>query len=176
MKKTTILAILSLAVLGAIIISLYSTYNALAYPGIPAAAEQMARRDDMMAMGIWKYAGDAQNFSRAFRRGWPPPFGFRGPKRIGVELSEGFKEKVLSIAKADGDVQKLLSEGYNVTDVRVVQVRFMVQEDGQITLEASKALVILANGNGDRAFVEVDVKAGKVTRIVTMNIKVVKKE
>jgi len=166
------LAILSLVALGAIIIS-FSIHCSLAYSGISAVAKQMAERDDIIA--TWKYTGDAQNFSRAFRCGWPP-FGLKSPKRIGVELSEGFKEKVLSIVKADGDVQKLINEGYNVTDVRVMQMKLVVQENGQITLEASKALVVLANGNGGRAFVEVDVKAEKVTRIITMNIKVVKKE
>ncbi|MEM0010858.1 MAG: hypothetical protein QXT84_04090 [Candidatus Bathyarchaeia archaeon] len=175
MRKAAMLAILSLVALGAIIIS-FSIHGSLAYSGIPAVAKQMTERDDTIA--TWKYrgyTGNAQNFSRAFRCGWPP-FGLKGPKRIEVELSEGFKEKVLSIVRADGDVQKLINEGYNVTDVRVMQMKLVVQENGQITLEASKALVVLANGNGGRAFVEVDVKAEKVTRIITMNIKVVKKE
>ncbi|MBS7659596.1 hypothetical protein KEJ28_02755, partial [Candidatus Bathyarchaeota archaeon] len=45
-------------------------------------------------------------------RGWMRRHGFCG---YGLEVSEGYKEKVLNIVKSDADVQKLLNEGYNIT-------------------------------------------------------------
>ncbi|MEM2321107.1 MAG: hypothetical protein QXS79_04410 [Candidatus Bathyarchaeia archaeon] len=166
MKKTVLLAALGLVVLGAIAISLY---GAMAHPGFQVEANQQAELKGL------SFAMGAQNFTCVPKPCQKWPIRGKGFKGFQVELSEGFKEKVLAIVKADEDVQKLLSEGYNVSDIRVAQVKLTVQENGQITMEASKALVMLTNGNGGKACVEVDLKARVVTKIVVVNIKVIKK-
>lgn len=166
MRKTVLLAALGLVVLGAITVSLY---GAMAYPGFPVETNQQAEpKGPSFAMGT-------QNFTCAPKPSWKWPMRGKGFKGFQVEVSEGFKEKVLAIVKADEDVQKLLNEGYSISDIRVAQVKLTVQENGQITMETSKALVMLTNGNGGRACVEVDLKAGAVTKIVVVNIKVIEK-
>lgn len=164
--------ILGLAVLGATIISLYSVYGALAYSGLSIGMNQWAEREDILALRASRYVKDVQNFSCVPKRCWrwlPRCRDFE------VEISEEFKEEVLNIAKADEDVQRLLNEGYNVSSIRVARIRLVVQEGGKIAMESSKALVILANGDGGRAHVEVDLRAKAVTRIVIVNIKVIEK-
>lgn len=168
------LAILGLAMLGAVVFSLYGVHNTLACQGFSMAANQVGR-NTMLTSSLPQYTDNAQNFSCALKHGWKWSLGGRGFKGFEVETSEGFKEKVLSIAMKDEDVQKLLNEGYSVNNIKIMQVRFVAQENGQITMEARKALVVLVNGNGGRACVEVDLKAEKVTRIVIVNIKVIEK-
>lgn len=172
MRKTTLLVALGLVALSAIIIS---TYSALAWRHSP---ELIWRAGPTPTSARSICANNAQNFTWAFKRGWRIPLEgkrYRGFLGHNVELSEGFKEKVLGIASGDGDVQKLLSEGYNVSDIKVAHVKLTVQENGQITMEADKAVLLLVKSDGGRAFVEVDLKAEKVTRIVIVNVTVIEK-
>lgn len=166
LRKSILLAALGLMVLMAIAFSLYS---AMAYssPSVKTSLQAEPK--------IPSFAVGAQNFTWFPRPCWGWPIRGKGFKGFQLVLSEGFKEKVLAIVKADEDVQELLSEGYNVSCIRVNQVKLVVQENDQITLEASKALVILTNGNCDKALVEVDLKSKTVTRIVLINIKIIKK-
>ncbi|MCS7135846.1 MAG: hypothetical protein RMJ14_04140 [Nitrososphaerota archaeon] len=83
-----------------------------------------------------------------------------------VEVSEGFKERVLSIAKSDEDVQNLINDGYNIVGVRPI-VKTIVEEDGSITKKATGAIVTL-NKDSARAIVKVDVENAKVTEIVIL--------
>ncbi|MEM3715785.1 MAG: hypothetical protein QW145_01335 [Candidatus Bathyarchaeia archaeon] len=172
MRKTILLAALGLVALSAIIIS---TYSASAWHRSP---ELISRAGSTPTSAGSICASNAHNFTWTFKRCWRMPLegkrckGFFG---YNVELSEGFREKVLGIASGDGDVQKLLSEGYNVSDIKVAHVRFTVQDNGQITMEADKAILLLVKSDGGRAFVEVDLKAEKVTRIVIVNVTVIEK-
>jgi len=46
-----------------------------------------------------------------------------------ITVSEEFKDNVINIAKNDSDVQTLLNDGYNVTDVRPI-INATVEADG----------------------------------------------
>ena len=82
-----------------------------------------------------------------------------------IEVSEGFKDKVINIAKSDEDVQNLLNDGYVITNVRPI-VKTIVGDDGSVMMKATDAIVTL-NKESARAIVKVDVENAKVTEIVT---------
>lgn len=171
MRKAILLAALGLAMLGAIITVVYGVsarYCDCRYT--TAAVERRAVSAPIEPPCI----SDSQNFTWNFRhcRRFPP--GGKGFRGFEIELSEEFKERVLGIAKNDEDIQKLLGEGYNVSNVKVAHIKLVVQENGQVTMEADKAIVILTKDNS-RALVEVDVKAEKVTRIKIVSVTVIEK-
>jgi hypothetical protein len=91
-----------------------------------------------------------------------------------IEISDEFKSKVLSITLSDSDVQKLISQGYNVTGIKPT-IKMTIQGDGTITLKATGAIVTLRNGNGGFAQVNVDLEKGTVTQIIIRNITVINK-
>lgn len=88
-------------------------------------------------------------------------WGIRG---FEVVVSDEFKQKVINILQSDPDTATLLSQGYNVTLVKPI-ITATVAGDGSVTMRATKAVVVLCNGNGGRAVVYVDVEAGKVLAI-----------
>ena len=112
-----------------------------------------------------------------------PPLGrwlwgkLRGPFCNGfgplTSVSEEFKENVINIAKSDPDVQNLLNAGYENMRVNPI-IRATVQGNGDVTFKATAAIVTL-NKNRSRALVQVDLVAGKVTRIVTAERNVIEK-
>lgn len=175
MRRSTLLILLclGLAALGAIVVS---TYSALAWRytmGIRRSIEQKAITPPAQSC-----INNAQNITVPPRFCWRLPFwikGFKVTRGLDVELSEGFKNRVLSIAKGDEDVQKLLSEGYEISDIRIAHVKLVVQENGQITMEVDRVILLLVKGDS-RAFVEIDLKAEKVTRITIVNITLIKKD
>ena len=117
---------------------------------------------------------------RALAQGTAPPanatYG-RGP-RMGpgqfIEVSEEFKTNVVNIAKNDANVQKLLNDGYNVTDVRPI-INSIVAANGDVTTKATDAIVMLQKDTTGRASTWVDLKEGKVTRIVIETRTVIEK-
>jgi len=99
--------------------------------------------------------------------------GFRwGPGSITV--SQEYKDKVISIAQNDSDVQNLLANGYNITEVRPI-VNTVVGADGTVTMKATTAVVVLEKDTTGRAFVTVNVEEGKVTRIEVLTKTVIEK-
>ena len=93
-----------------------------------------------------------------------------------MELSEEFKQKVISIAKSDEDVQNLLNSGYNVSSIMPMYMKLTVQENGQVLMEVDKVLLVLTKKDEyGRASVEIDFKAEKVTRITIINVTVIDK-
>jgi hypothetical protein len=97
--------------------------------------------------------------------GWPHGW-MRGQGCFGfVEVSEGFKENVTNIAQNDSDVQNLLNDGYNITEVRPT-IRTIVEADGTLETKATSAIVVLEKGTTSHATVWVDLQEGKVTEIV----------
>jgi len=105
--------------------------------------------------------------------GWPHKM-MRGQGCFGFfEVSEGFKDKVLSIAKSDKDVQNLLNDGYSVIGVRPI-VKAIVGDDGSVTMKATGAIVVLSKDSA-RTFVKVDVENSKVTEIITLTKTVITK-
>lgn len=95
-----------------------------------------------------------------------------GPR---VEVSEEYRERVLSIAREDPDVAKLLEEGYNITNVRPI-VKAYVKADGSVELRADEAAVVMAK-RGGIAVALVSLKEGRVTKVVvyTRSLTVIQK-
>lgn len=91
-----------------------------------------------------------------------------------IEVSDEFKEKALNIALSDSDVQNLISQGYNVTNIRPV-IKMVIQGDGTITLKATGAIILLTKGKGEFAQVMVDMEKGVVTQIIIRSITVIQK-
>ncbi len=170
MKRTILLGFLGLAVLGAIIIPTYACFSGLAsYPWVKAAqwSERKEMRIAMKPEEMPFFVGE-QNFAWGFQHNvkrrlmrWWRSVGF--PR---LELSEGFQEKVIEIAESDEDVQALLDEGYNVTAIKPVHVKMTVQEDGQVTIEVDRVLLLLTKDKYDRAIVLINFEAEKVVKIV----------
>jgi len=102
------------------------------------------------------------------RRGFG--WGFGGP----ITVSEEYKDNVINIAQNDSDVQDLLADGYNITDVRPI-ISATVEGDGTVTMKATTAIVILEKDTTGRAFVTVNVEEGKVTQIVLLTRTVIEK-
>jgi hypothetical protein len=91
-----------------------------------------------------------------------------------IEVSDEFKENVLTIAKADSDVQALLNDGYNITQVRPI-IKTVVEADGTVVTKATSAIVMLEKDTTSRATVWVDLEESKVTQIVTLTRTVIDK-
>jgi len=98
------------------------------------------------------------NFSRI------KEYPFPGRMWYPLEVSEEFKEKVINIAKSDPDVEKLLSEGYNITCVKPI-VKTVIDANGKVAFKAKSAVLVLRKNTSRIAFVWVDVENNKVTRI-----------
>jgi len=103
-------------------------------------------------------------------RGGCGPGGFGGP----VTVSQEYKDNVINIAKNDTDVQELIAEGYNITDVRPI-ISSTVEADGTVTTKAATAIVTMDLNTTGRAFVKVDVTQAKVTRIEIFTRTVIEK-
>jgi len=91
-----------------------------------------------------------------------------------IEVSDEFKENVITIAKADSDVQALLTDGYNITQVRPV-IKTVVEADGTIVTKATSAIVVLEKDTTNRATALVDIEEAKVTEIVILTRTVIDK-
>jgi len=89
-------------------------------------------------------------------------------------VSEEFKEKVISIAKADEDVQNLLNSGYNVTAVRPV-IKTVVEGDGSVVMRATGAVITLVKDKMSRATVKVDLENARVTEVTVLTRTVIEK-
>jgi hypothetical protein len=94
-----------------------------------------------------------------------------------ITVSQAYKDNVISISKNDSDVQNLLANGYNITEVRPI-ITTVIGADGTVTMKATTAIVVLekdtTNAAG-RAFVTVNVEEGKVTRIEILTRTVIEK-
>lgn len=105
---------------------------------------------------------------------------FLGRRGIGCErgwafnVSEEFKNNVISIAENDSDVQKLLTEGYSVDGVRPI-INATVKADGNVAIKATSAIVMMSQNTTGRARVWVDVEQAKVTRIEILTMTVIEK-
>jgi len=83
-----------------------------------------------------------------------------------IQVSTEFQNHVISIASNDKDVQTLLNDGYNVTGVSPI-INYTVNANGDVTMKAANAIVILRKGIRGSVFVWVNVEGEKVTRIAT---------
>ena len=94
-----------------------------------------------------------------------------------ITVSQEYKDNVINITKNDSDVQELLADGYNITEVRPI-ISTVIGADGTVTMKATTAIVVLekdtTNASG-RAFVTVNVEEAKVTRIEILTRTVIEK-
>lgn len=101
-------------------------------------------------------------------------FGWEGGN---INISQEYKDNVISIAENDSDVQNLLAEGYNITRIKPI-ISTVIEADGTVTMKATTAIVVLekdtTNASG-RAFVTVNVEEAKVTRIEILTRTVIEK-
>ena len=91
-----------------------------------------------------------------------------------ITVSQEYKDNVINIAKNDSDVQNLLTEGYNITDVRPI-INSTIEADGTVTTKATTAIVTLTLNTTGRAYVTVNVEEAKVTQIVIYSKTVIDK-
>jgi hypothetical protein len=91
-----------------------------------------------------------------------------------IKVSDEFKETVLSVAEADSDVQALLTDGYNITQVRPI-IKSVVEADGTVVTKATSAIVMLEKDTTSHATALVDVEEAKVTEIVILTRTVIDK-
>jgi hypothetical protein len=93
----------------------------------------------------------------------PPAWGLWLNKKS-IEISEGFKEKVVNILKSNENTSKLLDEGYNITAIRPI-IKLVVQDDGTVVLKAVGAWVTLHKEGGGVVHVLVDLENSTVVKI-----------
>jgi hypothetical protein len=91
-----------------------------------------------------------------------------------VTVSEEYKNNAISIAENDSDVQNLLNQGYNITNVRPI-INATVEANGTVTMKATTAVVTLEKDATGRAAVWVDIEQAKVTRIEILSITIIDK-
>jgi hypothetical protein len=104
-------------------------------------------------------------------RGW-------GPRSMGgmgnIEVSSEYTATVNAILNNDTDVQKLITQGYNVTSINPI-IKSVIGADGTVTAKATTAMVTLQNGTSGYAVASVDISQAKVTRIVIFTRTVIDK-
>jgi hypothetical protein len=118
--------------------------------------------------GYWDYNNGTFGFPGRHGHGGLPG-GF-----MDVTVSQEFKDNVINIMQNDTDVQQLLADGYNITNVRPI-ISATVEGDGTVTMKATSAIVVLSKDTTSRATVWVDLEQAKVTRIEILTITVIEK-
>ena len=151
-NKNKALILLSVVALAAILSSVYFTV----YADDATDATDTGIGSTMMFGG-----------RRGGMRGGGGPFG-------SIEVSEEYKAKVISIAESDSDVQGLLADGYNVTGVRPI-IKTVVDANGDVTMKATSAIVMLEKGTTGHASVWVNLDEARVTRIEILTRTVIEK-
>lgn len=91
-----------------------------------------------------------------------------------ITVSQAYENNVTNIAKNDSDVQNLLADGYNITEIRPI-ISTVIEADGTVTMKATTAIVVLEKDTTGRAFVTVNVEEGKVTKIEILTRTVIEK-
>lgn len=116
----------------------------------------------------WGYNNGACGFPERHRHGGGPG------GLMAVTVSQEFKDNVINTMQNDTDVQQLLADGYNITDVRPI-ISATVEGDGTVTMKATSAIVVLSKDTTGRATVWVDLGQAKVTRIEILTRTVIEK-
>jgi len=157
-KATILLSIVALAgIIGGWYITAYAASN-----GVNAITSEPWKS----GIGLAPWQSAVHQPKPAFEGSKTP----RGGNRNGVEVSSAYNQTVINIAKNDSDVQKLLVQGYSISNVRPI-IRSVVQADGTVVKKAADATIVLTKDTTGIASVWVDVAAGKVIKIATINEK-----
>jgi len=175
-SKTKGLFVLSMiivaAVAGALIYSMQSIVKADSTNSVASDAESTTAPLSVTTSdtGINSFCGELMAFGMQTRLGMGHRGELRGMGGFGnIQISSEFNQNVTTIAQSDTDVQNLLSQGYNITNIRPV-ISTTIDGNGNIVTKASTANILLQGDNGSRSFVVVDLSQAKVTKIVTLAI------
>jgi len=103
---------------------------------------------------------------------WTNGKGKIAPRQI--EVSEEYKQKVVSIAQNDPDIKNLINNGYNITAIKPI-IKATIKADGTIELKASKAIITLMKSKTERATALVDLEQGKITKIIITTVTIIEK-
>ena len=133
--------------------------NVTSYAGLGNVTSYACPENKPLLLGRWHWGKPQGQFCKGFGHL--------------INVSEEFKENVINIAESDPDVQNLLDAGYENMCVKPI-IAATVQGNGDVTIKATGAIVKLYR-NWDRASVLVDLEAGKVTKIVTVERTVIDK-
>jgi len=120
-----------------------------------------------MMMGIQGFEGGPGGRGDRFGDGF-------GGQMGNIQASSAYNETVGNILGNDTDVQKLVSQGYNVTSIRPI-LSSTISADGTVTIKASTAIVTMQNGTSGFATVNVDITNAKVTQITIITRTVIDK-
>jgi len=118
------------------------------------ATQTATQEENELVLPSWNndclgFAGHGMRFGR---RG----FGGVGP----IEVSEEFKQTVISIAENDSDVQNLITQGYNATAIRPI-LKTVIDAEGNVVTKATNAVLILQKDTTGYATVTVDIEGAK---------------
>ncbi|ADM27433.1 hypothetical protein Igag_0599 [Ignisphaera aggregans DSM 17230] len=115
-------------------------------------------------------------FNKSFEMMWSVKWGmpWRGGVKHGllmggVEISDEFRDRIVSILNSNENTSKLLSEGYNVSRIMPIGMKMIVNGDGTVTLRVARVVVELAK-DSSKVFVWIDVESGSILRIASINI------
>jgi len=97
-----------------------------------------------------------------------------GEQMENIEISSAYNQTISNILGNDTDVQKLVSQGYNVTLIRPI-LSSTINADGTVTTKASTAVVTMQNGNSGLATISIDITNAKVTQIIIVTRTVIDK-
>ena len=184
MKKTTLAVstVLVLAILSGIVVMVYGnrgTVVTTATPTVECGNNDYTGTSTSNAVSA-QYVNENNEIIPPQACGWRRGFGRGGGRGWGpggfIEVSQEFKDKVINIMKADPDVQKLIADGYNITEAKVNPIiKAVVGADGSVVIKATNATVTLRKDTTGRATVWVNVEAEKVTRIEILTRTVIEK-
>lgn len=71
-------------------------------------------------------------------------------------------------------MQKLLDEGYNITNVRPI-IKAVTKKDNNVAIKVIGVIITLKKNSTNYAFIKVDLEKTKVTEIVILTKTVIKK-
>jgi len=169
-KALIVSAVLALAILSGIAAMAYANAGVGETNALMATFNGVTADDNSSFCFGYGFGGHHRGGMDGFFAGPPRGCG-RGEF---ITVSQEYKDSVINITESDTDVQKLLTEGYNVTGVRPL-MNATVEADGTVTMKATNAIVTLTQNTTGRALVWVDVEQAKVTRIAIVTMTVIEK-
>jgi len=149
--------VLAIVVLGLVGVVAYAKPNSKGL-GLVYGGQQTAD-DDGVSNGRGLMMQKMFNNIRKLPLGW----GLWLNKKF-IEVSEGFKDRVVNILQSNENTSKLLNEGYNITAIRPI-IKLVVQDDGNILLKAVGAWVTLHKEGEGVVHVLVDLEKSEVVSI-----------
>jgi hypothetical protein len=160
-KKNAALILLTLVAFGAIMGGVLLTIHAADTNS--TNTNTTITTPENLGLGFSEAYGGCRGFGRH-------GFGGFGP----AEVSAEYNQTVTSIAENDSDVQNLTAQGYSIIDIRPI-IKNVVDGQGNVTLKATTAIVVLKKDTSGYATALVDIEQSKVTEIVTLTRTVIEK-